>query len=117
MAKAVHFILPWPPSGNHGTKHANGAHYLTEEHKQYREDVARAVSQQRVQPVPGRLSVKLLCFPPDNRRRDLDNLAKVALDAIQHAGIYADDGAIDELYLKREQPRMYGYVHVHVGPA
>tara|TARA_R110000803_G_scaffold87787_1_gene154702 strand:+ start:53 stop:346 length:294 start_codon:yes stop_codon:yes gene_type:complete len=48
-----------------------------------------------------RLSVKILLNVPDKRRRDLDNVFKCVLDSMQHAGIYADDSQIDELYIKR----------------
>ena len=40
-------------------------------------------------------------FPPDRRRRDLDNLQKPTLDALQHAGIYEDDSQIDLLVTQR----------------
>jgi crossover junction endodeoxyribonuclease RusA len=40
-------------------------------------------------------------FPPDRRRRDLDNLAKPTLDALEHAGVYEDDSQIDLLIIRR----------------
>jgi len=40
-------------------------------------------------------------FPPDGRRRDLDNLQKALCDALQHAGVYADDSQIDRLDVQR----------------
>ena len=39
--------------------------------------------------------------PPDHRRRDLDNSMKGLLDALEHAGVYADDSQIDELKIVR----------------
>ena len=98
---SARIILPWPPSGNHGTKHANGAHYLTREHIEYRRLVLELVAGMRIQEIGGRLRVELRIAPPDKRRRDLDNTAKVILDALQHAGVYIDDGAVDELHLYR----------------
>jgi crossover junction endodeoxyribonuclease RusA len=38
---------------------------------------------------------------PDNRRRDIDNYQKAALDALAHAGVYQDDCQIDELIVRR----------------
>jgi len=40
-------------------------------------------------------------FPPDRRRRDLDNLQKPLLDALEKAGIYEDDSLIDLLVTRR----------------
>jgi len=40
-------------------------------------------------------------FPPDRRRRDLDNLQKSTLDALEHAGLYEDDSQIDLLIARR----------------
>jgi crossover junction endodeoxyribonuclease RusA len=40
-------------------------------------------------------------FPPDRRRRDLDNIQKPVLDALQHAGVYEDDSQIDLLVTRR----------------
>lgn len=43
----------------------------------------------------------LLVCVPDKRKRDLDNVAKATLDALQHAGLYDDDSQIDELRIVR----------------
>lgn len=42
-------------------------------------------------------------FPPDRRRRDLDNLQKPVLDVLQHAGVYEDDSQIDLLITRRRE--------------
>jgi crossover junction endodeoxyribonuclease RusA len=52
-----------------------------------------------------RLRVELSVTPPDNRRRDLDNLLKATLDAMQIAGVYYDDSQIDELLVIRRPVR------------
>lgn len=98
---SVQLILPWPPTGNTGTRHANGAHYLTPEHRAYRALVANIAFLQKVQPVEGRLRVTADFVAADKRRRDLDNVWKVVGDALQHANVYPDDSAIDELLLRR----------------
>ena len=54
-------------------------------------------------------------FPPDRRRRDLDNLLKPALDALQHAGVYEDDSQVDWLVARRRAPdRPRGHVEIRV---
>ena len=42
--------------------------------------------------------------PPDNRRRDIDNVQKALLDALQHGGAYADDSQIVRLSIEKGPP-------------
>ena len=108
----VRVILPWPPTGNTGTRHANGAHYLTDAHKAYRRTVGELVVGMRLPRLVGRINVHAIFAPPDRRKRDLDNAWKVVGDALQHAGLYADDADIDRLLLERTVPLMNGSVCV-----
>lgn len=39
-------------------------------------------------------------YPPDNRKRDLDNALKVLFDSFEMAGVYEDDSQIKELHAK-----------------
>jgi crossover junction endodeoxyribonuclease RusA len=49
----------------------------------------------------GRLMVTIRLFAPTRRAYDVDNRIKALLDALQHAGCFADDEAIDELQVAR----------------
>ena len=57
--------------------------------------------QNRIKPLVGRLAMAIELYPPDNRRRDIDNPTKGVLDALQHGGAYADDCQIDYLSISR----------------
>ncbi len=57
-----------------------------------------------------KLEISIFAYPPDKRKRDLDNILKALLDALQHAGIYADDNQIDKLTVIRKEPVKYGQV-------
>jgi len=48
-----------------------------------------------------RISLMMRAYPPDNRRRDLDNLLKSTIDSLQAAGVYDDDSQIDDLRIVR----------------
>ena len=58
----------------------------------------------RVQPIAGRLAVEVEVFPPDHRRRDIDNVVKALLDALQRGRAYADDSQIVRLSIEKHQP-------------
>jgi crossover junction endodeoxyribonuclease RusA len=88
--------LPHPPSGNTGTRHARGRHYLTAEVRAYRETVAALVRQERglAAPLDDRLACVVLWSPPDNRRRDAGNVRKTLDDALTHGGLWQDDSQL-----------------------
>jgi crossover junction endodeoxyribonuclease RusA len=70
---------------------------------------------QRRPPAGGRIALAMDAFPPDRRRRDIDNLLKSTLDALQHAAVYADDNQIDLLIARRREPDPpHGHIEVLV---
>lgn len=114
----IQLILPYPPSVNSiwrtGKK---GKWYLTKAAKDFKEVVGYYVYSKRARELfakTDRLSVKLIAYPPDARKRDLDNLCKITLDAMQDAGVYHDDCQIKEMHLKMEQPFPKGKVEITI---
>ena len=100
--------LPWPPSANRYWRHPStgklaGRHLISEEGRAYRKAVAQAVMLDKYQAVrmDGYLSVEIDCYPPDRRKRDLDNLLKGILDAMQKAGCYKDDNQFWSILIRR----------------
>lgn len=95
--------LPWPPSMNHYWRNVPGRGTLiSAEGRQYRQDVqVQVLIQRAAKKLSGRLEVAITAFPPDKRRRDLDNLLKSCLDALTHAGVWLDDQQIDDLRIVR----------------
>lgn len=53
-------------------------------------------------------------YPPDRRRRDVDNIFKCLLDSLQWAQVYVDDGQIDKLYVERREVAPPGRVIVSI---
>lgn len=98
----IELELPWPPtintywrrSGYHihvsqkGIAYQKSVYYLCHPYRQY------FTKQER-------LSLKIYAYPPDKRRRDIDNITKVLIDSLQKAMVFEDDEQIDELYLVR----------------
>jgi crossover junction endodeoxyribonuclease RusA len=96
--------LPYPPSVNHYWRYVNGRVLISAKGRKYRQDVCAAVFPNPGEIImDGRLSITLHIFPPDKRRRDVDNVLKAILDSLQHANVYADDSQIDEIHVFREK--------------
>ena len=113
-------VLPFPPSANrywrHPTKGAlDGRHLISADGRVFRDQVMRNAQAEHWPSFnpDQRLRVRILAFMPDKRRRDLDNLLKSAMDALTHAGVWADDSQIDSLLIERA-PTLGGMLKVEV---
>lgn len=62
----------------------------------------------------GRLGICLDAYPPDKRRRDLDNILKPLLDSLVHAGLIEDDSQFDELHVLRKPACKPGLIHTTI---
>jgi len=82
----------------------------------FRAEVVAILNDRRLTALTGPLAVAIDLFPPDRRRRDVDNAIKSLLDALQHGGAYADDHQIDELHVRRRECVRGGFVHVQIQP-
>ena len=106
------FDLPWPPSVNRYYRHVGPRVLISREGRKYR---MMTVSQLggRFPKLTGRLRVSAEFYPPDARRRDLDNLLKCTQDSLQAAGLFEDDSQIKSLRLDMMEPLPpEGLVHV-----
>jgi crossover junction endodeoxyribonuclease RusA len=70
------------------------------------------VTEAGVQPLEGRLSIHVALYPPDRRKRDLDNVLKSLLDACEHAGCYENDSQIDEIRIVRQEVKKDGACNI-----
>jgi crossover junction endodeoxyribonuclease RusA len=107
-------MLPYPPSINSYYRTFRGRMLISKKGREYRVRVAEELI--GVSPVTGRVAVEIDVFPPDRRRRDLDNVQKALLDAIEHAGIIEDDSMIDDLHTIRGDVLAGGMVTVTITP-
>jgi crossover junction endodeoxyribonuclease RusA len=110
------FKLPFPPTVNTYWRNYRGRTVLSARGRNYKKKVYEDLSEERTllkTPLTGRLRVVACLYPPDRRRRDVDNYSKGLLDAIGEAKIYEDDSQIDGLINWRcEIKRPDGYVMV-----
>lgn len=108
--------LPWPPSVNHYYRRVGARTLISREGRRYRKAVCALLGGggPRKPPAGGRIALAMDAFPPDRRRRDLDNLLKATQDALEHAGVYADDGQIDRLAVARREPVRGGRLDIRL---
>ncbi len=107
--------LPYPPSVNHYYVHTASGVILSARGKRYRRDAALLL--QRFRGACGgdrRLSVTVNIFPPDKRKRDIDNILKCILDSLEYANVYENDNQIDMLTVIRRQRVQDGAVQIWV---
>lgn len=107
--------LPWPPSANRYWRHARGRTYLSKAAKAFRANVLALVWDElgKIEPLTGDLGVVLRLTPPDCRS-DVDNSQKPALDALEYAGVYANDNQVSEMHTFRGDPEPPGAILVEV---
>ena len=108
--------LPWPPSVNHYWGTRGKIRFIGAAGKAFRAAAIVAWYATREQGFGNaRLTVAIVAYPPDRRRRDLDNLTKAALDALSHARAYEDDSQIDRLLVDRGEVRKDAGLLVTIG--
>lgn len=117
----IEIHLPWPPTVNsyygHKPVKRRVIPYIRKAGREYRQAVHEAVVEQvGYLELDEPLLVECILYPPDKRRRDLDNYMKALLDALTHAHVWEDDALVDQLLLYRGRAGS-GKVVVKIGLA
>ncbi len=99
---SVSLQLPWPPTVNNLFINTKRGRVASPAAKRYRATVADMCMVHNIGHVVGRnLRCEVWAYPPDKRRRDLDNLWKSCLDSLQAAGVFEDDSQFSTLTIHR----------------
>lgn len=100
--------LPFPPSVNAYWRSPNsgplkGRTLISAKGRAFQSDACAAIIEQlRKLPKPSSApaAVEIILYPPDARRRDIDNYNKALFDALTHAGIWEDDSQIKRMLVE-----------------
>ncbi len=100
--------LPFPPTVNSYYRAPDkgalkGKHLISESGRKFKKTVYAAVVTQYggiPKPVTIDVEVNITLYPPDRRRRDLDNYNKALFDALTNARVWADDSQVKRMQIE-----------------
>lgn len=101
-------VLPFPPSVNTYWRAPNkgplaGRHLISAKGRAYQSAASAAIVEQLrrlPKPTSAAAAVEIILFPPDARRRDIDNYNKALFDALTHAGVWEDDSQVKRMLVE-----------------
>jgi Holliday junction resolvase RusA-like endonuclease len=103
--------LPYPPSLNSYYRHVGNKVLISKAGREYRERIKAIVSFDGIKGFDKvDLQVIITCYPPDNRRRDIDNTLKCLFDSLTHSQIWNDDSQVKRLFVEKKEPLENGQV-------
>jgi len=117
--RSVSLTLPYPPSVNAYWRRVGNRTVLSRAAREFRKRVWDLWFAEKY--LFGRkgfgdreVRVEIEVHPPDQRKRDIDNIAKPVLDALEHAKIIDNDSQVKELSIIRLGPVPGGELKVRV---
>jgi len=101
--KNIHLNLAFPPTVNsYYTKTRRGI-FISKKGREFRDMCAEQCNEQNAYGLllSHPLQLDVILFPPDRRKRDLDNYMKALLDALTTSKVWEDDSLVDGLTVRR----------------
>jgi crossover junction endodeoxyribonuclease RusA len=103
----IEFKIPFPPSLRSYYRIANGRTYISAVGQRFLlavQGIVLCSPKLRRDCPAGAVTLSMDVYPPDRRRRDLDNLWKPVQDSLVKAGLLADDN--DSIIVRHEAERV-----------
>lgn len=111
----INLRLDWPPTVNTYYTVARNRKILSSRGRAFKSNAAGDLLEQKApKGLDGKLEVNIDAYPPDKRKRDLDNIVKPVLDVLTNYGAWGDDSQVDVLRVRRMAISKPGYVRVHI---
>ena len=115
-------VLPFPPSVNTYWRAPNkgplaGRHLISAKGRAYQSAACAAIVEQLrrlPKPTSTAAAVEIILFPPDARRRDIDNYNKALFDALTHAGVWEDDSQVKRMLVEWGPVTKQGRVEITI---
>ena len=106
--------LPYPPSLNRYYRSFGGRVVISREGRRYTESVVSVLSSCGMTEIRKKVRMRIDVYPPDARRRDIDNILKCLLDSLVKGGALEDDSLIRGLSIEMREPMpdIGGMVHL-----
>lgn len=83
--------------------------------REFKEKVSDYIAEYKVPKLgSARLEMKVVIYPRDKRKQDIDNRIKALWDALTDAGVFDDDEQIDVLIVERGEIKKGGGVLVFI---
>ena len=114
-------LLPFPPSANTYWRYAQFKNMkypmfmISKKGREYTSHVTRVIQQNNLVGAffnGEYLQVEIELFPPDLRKRDIDNYNKGLFDSLTKAKYWKDDKQVKKLIVEMKEKRKGGYIHV-----
>jgi crossover junction endodeoxyribonuclease RusA len=127
MNEVIILTIPYPPTVNtykkigRLTKTKSGKLYQvranTDITKRFYFEVWLKVKQLQLESLGDAvLRLEMYVYPPDKRKRDLDNVIKPGVDSLMKAGLFNDDSQIACLYVQKMGIISQGKVEIKIFP-
>ena len=105
----------WPPTTNTIYRNVNGRTILSARARKFFTDGIRLVEPPK-RPINEPVQVHIKLYPPDRRKRDIDNHLKAVLDLMKKAMVWTDDSLVDKLSVSRETVVPKGKFVIEIWP-
>lgn len=107
--------LPFPPTVNNYYVKTKRGVFISMKGKAFRAQVAEAVIEQLPSAyIDDKMLIEVVLYPPDKRRRDVDNYMKALLDSLTECGLWEDDSLVDQLFIYRGEVHKKGMVFLRI---
>lgn len=108
--------LPYPPSINTYYRHVGGKVLISAKGRAYRERVEQIAVLDNVQNKfkKSDLQIVVTLYPPDRRKRDIDNVLKCLFDSLTHGKVWQDDSQVKRMFIEKNEPIEQGQVVIKI---